>query len=80
MGGFIASIARDYAVGDLDRNMGTRARELRQLLGRLGPSFVKIGQALSARPDLLPQTYLEALSELQVRRCQAVGACGWLWL
>lgn len=44
-----------------------RASELRQLLSGLGPSFVKIGQALSARPDLLPQPYLEALSELQDR-------------
>lgn len=31
------------------------------------PSFVKIGQALSARPDLLPKVYLESLSELQDR-------------
>lgn len=34
---------------------------------RRRPSFVKIGQALSARPDLLPREYLEALSELQDR-------------
>lgn len=31
------------------------------------PSFVKIGQALSSRPDLLPSVYLEALSVLQDR-------------
>lgn len=31
------------------------------------PALVKIGQALSARPDLLPRTYLESLSELQDR-------------
>lgn len=29
------------------------------------PSFVKIGQALSSRPDLLPRIYLETLSDLQ---------------
>lgn len=29
--------------------------------------FMQVGQALSLRPDLLPQPYLEALSELQVR-------------
>lgn len=29
------------------------------------PSFVKIGQALSARPDLLPKQYLDILSDLQ---------------
>jgi hypothetical protein len=32
-----------------------RAAELRRLLTGLGPSFAKVGQALSARPDLLPQ-------------------------
>ncbi len=31
------------------------------------PSFVKIGQALSSRPDLLPKPYLEALAVLQDR-------------
>ena len=45
--------------------MPTRAAQLRQILGRLGPSFVKVGQALSARPDLLPPVYLRELSELQ---------------
>ena len=30
-----------------------------------GPSFVKIGQILSSRPDLLPKPYLAALSTLQ---------------
>jgi hypothetical protein len=44
-----------------------RAAQLTKLLSGLGPSFVKIGQALSARPDLLPQPYLEALSTLQDR-------------
>ena len=34
-------------------------------LARLGPSFVKVGQILSTRPDLLPPAYLASLSELQ---------------
>ncbi|WP_035613580.1 AarF/UbiB family protein [Haloferula sp. BvORR071] len=34
-------------------------------LERLGPAFVKIGQLLSTRGDLLPPSYLEALSRLQ---------------
>ncbi len=34
-------------------------------LEQLGPTFVKLGQMLSTRADLLPQTYLEALSRLQ---------------
>ena len=52
------------------------ASELRSLLGGLGPSFVKIGQALSARPDLLPAPYLRALSDLQVGRVERVGFVG----
>ena len=39
--------------------MYTRAKQLRKLLTKLGPSFVKVGQALSSRPDLLPKPYLE---------------------
>jgi len=31
----------------------------------LGPAFVKLGQILSTRPDLLPQEYVDALSALQ---------------
>src|SRR5690606_34130938 len=34
-------------------------------LERLGPTFVKLGQILSTRPDLLPAPYLDALSRLQ---------------
>lgn len=46
--------------------MRLRAIELRQTFTRLGPTFVKIGQGLSTRPDLCPPEYLEELSELQV--------------
>src|SRR5918993_3859790 len=34
-------------------------------LESLGPTFVKLGQLLSTRVDLLPPAYLEALSRLQ---------------
>ena len=39
-----------------------------RLAGRLtalGPAFVKLGQMLSTRPELLPQAYVDALSRLQ---------------
>lgn len=50
---------QDYALGQLEQNAKLRARQLCNALQSLGPSFVKIGQALSSRPDLLPQIYLE---------------------
>lgn len=34
-------------------------------LERMGPTFVKFGQLLSGRPDLLPESYLKALARLQ---------------
>ena len=40
---------------------------LRNILTELGPVFVKLGQLLSTRPDLLPSDYITALSELQAR-------------
>ncbi|KAG1659167.1 hypothetical protein FOA52_007548 [Chlamydomonas sp. UWO 241] len=67
LGGFITAIASDMALGRVEINSRQRAVELRNLLSGLGPSFVKIGQALSARPDLLPLDYLEVLSGLQDR-------------
>ncbi|MDB6123194.1 MAG: hypothetical protein JWQ71_2187 [Pedosphaera sp.] len=41
------------------------AEELPNDLEALGPTFVKLGQLLSGRPDLLPEHYLKALSRLQ---------------
>lgn len=38
---------------------------LRNILTELGPVYVKFGQLLSTRPDLLPPRYIEALSSLQ---------------
>ena len=39
--------------------------ELAHDLERLGPTFVKLGQILSTRADLLPDSYLTALARLQ---------------
>jgi predicted unusual protein kinase regulating ubiquinone biosynthesis (AarF/ABC1/UbiB family) len=38
---------------------------LRNILVDLGPVYVKLGQLLSTRPDLLPGEYVEALTDLQ---------------
>lgn len=53
---------QDYTLGQLEQNAKLRARQLCKTLSQLGPSFVKIGQALSSRPDLLPQIYLEVIN------------------
>jgi len=42
-----------------------KAAELARDLEALGPTFVKLGQVLSTRPDLLPPPYLAALARLQ---------------
>lgn len=44
-----------------------RAQWLLDRLIWLGPAFVKVGQTLSTRPDLLPLTYLEVLTALHDR-------------
>ena len=41
------------------------ADELTLKLEKMGPTFVKLGQILSTRPDLLPIKYVEALTRLQ---------------
>jgi predicted unusual protein kinase regulating ubiquinone biosynthesis (AarF/ABC1/UbiB family) len=41
------------------------ASELAADLERLGPTFIKLGQLLSTRADILPPPYLEALARLQ---------------
>jgi predicted unusual protein kinase regulating ubiquinone biosynthesis (AarF/ABC1/UbiB family) len=47
------------------KNDRSRAIQLRELLTKLGPAYIKIGQALSTRPDLVPPVYLEELTRLQ---------------
>jgi len=43
----------------------TRAERVRMVLEELGPTFVKMGQILSTRPDLLPVEYIQELPKLQ---------------
>ncbi len=49
----------------LESHARFRAKQLTNLLVELGPAFVKAGQALSTRPDIVPVILLEELSELQ---------------
>ena len=43
----------------------TQPERLRMAMEELGPSFVKLGQLLSTRPDLVPKEYTEEFRKLQ---------------
>lgn len=55
-----------------------RAQELLEVMTKLGPTAIKIGQALSVRPDLIPEEFSDALATLQDRvppfNCQQAKA------
>ncbi|GJP38665.1 hypothetical protein CLOM_g14254 [Closterium sp. NIES-68] len=57
----------DAKLGRAEATFKERAAELRQALVLLGPAFVKIAQAVSSRPDVIPPAYVDELSLLQDR-------------
>ncbi len=73
----IAAVAARHGFGEVFANLGLTtasndaehltapyARRVRQALVELGPTFVKLGQVLSQRPDILPRDLLTELSTL----------------
>jgi predicted unusual protein kinase regulating ubiquinone biosynthesis (AarF/ABC1/UbiB family) len=65
LGSFVLGLQCDRWFHREHENLEKRARQLRQLLTRLGPTFIKVGQALSTRPDLIRKDFLEELTKLQ---------------
>jgi predicted unusual protein kinase regulating ubiquinone biosynthesis (AarF/ABC1/UbiB family) len=63
--GFILGLKWDEWRGEVERNKFKRAIQLREILTRLGPTFIKVGQALSTRPDLIRKDFLDELIKLQ---------------
>jgi len=62
----IGAIVAKYGLRDRgDKDIRERARNLRMALEELGPTFAKLGQILSTRPDLLPPEFIAELSSLQ---------------
>lgn len=62
---FALALQGDKWLKKTEQNLSLRATQLRQLLTRLGPTFIKVGQALSTRPDLIRKDYLAELEQLQ---------------
>ena len=64
---FLLKVAIDKLFGTLksEVNAQSRAKEFTNLLVDLGPAFIKAGQALSTRPDIIPQIVLDELAQLQ---------------
>ena len=58
--GYLLDRRRPEAQADADRG-----RRLREMLDELGPTFVKFGQLLSTRPDLVPPDMIAELRKLQ---------------
>ena len=49
----------------VDRKMRTNAERLRLAFEELGPTYIKLGQTLNKRPDLIPHSYINELGKLQ---------------
>jgi predicted unusual protein kinase regulating ubiquinone biosynthesis (AarF/ABC1/UbiB family) len=64
-GGFLIGLLLDRSVGNDEANKYQRAEQLREILTRLGPTYIKVGQSLSTRPDLIRQDFLDELIKLQ---------------
>jgi predicted unusual protein kinase regulating ubiquinone biosynthesis (AarF/ABC1/UbiB family) len=65
LGSFWLALQRDRWFKQEERNREQRAAQLRELLTKLGPTFIKVGQALSTRPDLIRPDFLDELIKLQ---------------
>lgn len=64
---FAAEVLRISPTRTNADDQGTAPERFARLLGELGPTFIKLGQVLSMRSDLLPREYVTALTTLQDR-------------
>ncbi|MBE9030551.1 AarF/ABC1/UbiB kinase family protein [filamentous cyanobacterium LEGE 11480] len=62
---FILGLQIDSVMGRETGSQQARAEQIRKILTDLGPTFIKVGQALSTRPDLIPPDFLGELIKLQ---------------
>ncbi|CAB1109481.1 unnamed protein product [Ectocarpus sp. CCAP 1310/34] len=62
---FVTRVVRDYTSGNIMKNEAVLARDLRIVIEKLGPTFIKLGQALSIRPDVIGPAATDELAKLQ---------------
>lgn len=63
--GYVLGLLWDRATGRQKVNEQKRAEGLRVMLTRLGPAYIKVGQALSTRPDLISPAAMAEMVKLQ---------------
>lgn len=65
---FLLKIFIDTKIKNTEKlNRSERAKELLELIQNIGPTAIKIGQAISVRPDLIAYEYANTLATLQDR-------------
>lgn len=93
IGIFYGSLCLDNVLGrsDTPALVKKRAAQLREVLTYLGPSFIKAGQVLANRPDIVREDYMNELCVLQVccsgydatiyaeSRLQVIFGCSIYW-
>lgn len=62
---FVTKLVKGFTQGTLFNKEAELARDLRVVLEKLGPTFVKLGQALSIRPDIIGPAATDELQKLQ---------------
>jgi ubiquinone biosynthesis protein len=63
--GLRALVDDEHTDGKSNGASPEKAVQFRQRLVELGPAYIKLGQVLSTRPDLIPETYVRELEKLQ---------------
>jgi ubiquinone biosynthesis protein len=64
-GAGLESMLPDDEREELNPDTAAKADQLAEDLEQLGPTYIKLGQLLSTRADILPEAYMDALTRLQ---------------